>query len=246
LFLEDPYTRRGLEKPRGYAGDAVLLDFIYGTAPLPDNTTRTGLRIHKWMSEQSQAFHAVRARRALSARYIDDAISKNPRARILSIACGHLREFSLCKFDSSLWEGELLAIDQDPLSLEVVSNTHSCTHVKPVHIPIAKLLNGTAKLGKFDLIYSMGLLDYLSDELVHALVSWSTESLNPEGVLLFANFQQCAERGFMESVMRWSLTYRTSNELSRFMNPSAGTIQSFEDKHKIIAFATLTKQAPRA
>src|SRR5579872_2044960 len=29
IVLEDPYSRRAYEKPRGYAGDAVMLDYIY-------------------------------------------------------------------------------------------------------------------------------------------------------------------------------------------------------------------------
>src|SRR5215475_11877146 len=29
LVLQDPYSRRAREKPRGYAGDAVMLDYIY-------------------------------------------------------------------------------------------------------------------------------------------------------------------------------------------------------------------------
>src|SRR5262245_61405851 len=32
LFLESPFTRRAFTKPRGYAGDAVLMDLIYGAA----------------------------------------------------------------------------------------------------------------------------------------------------------------------------------------------------------------------
>src|SRR3954468_18697149 len=29
FVLEDPYSRRAHDKPRGYAGDAVMLDYIY-------------------------------------------------------------------------------------------------------------------------------------------------------------------------------------------------------------------------
>ena len=30
LLYQDPLTRRAFEKPRGYAGDAVMMDYIYG------------------------------------------------------------------------------------------------------------------------------------------------------------------------------------------------------------------------
>ena len=33
LLHRDPFTRRGFDKPRGYAGDAVLIDYLYATAP---------------------------------------------------------------------------------------------------------------------------------------------------------------------------------------------------------------------
>jgi len=45
IILEDPYVRRAFDKPRGYAGDAVMLDFIYkpgqvNASPLGCHTCR--------------------------------------------------------------------------------------------------------------------------------------------------------------------------------------------------------------
>ena len=41
---EDPYVRRAFDKPRGYAGDAIMLDFIY--KPGPVSASLLGAAIH--------------------------------------------------------------------------------------------------------------------------------------------------------------------------------------------------------
>lgn len=236
-LLDDPYTKRGFDKPRGYAGDAVLLDFIYGTAPLPENTPKRGVQINRWMYRESKAFAAVRSRRLLCAQYIDDAVLKNSTARILSVACGHLREYALCRLDKTLWTGELVALDQDRASLSVVSGTYLDGHIRTHRAAISSLLDGSANIGKFDLIYSAGLLDYLDDHLVTAFARWCVEALNPGGVVVLANFTSCEERGFMESVMHWPLLYRTEEDLRRLV---PGPARTFQDSMGVIAYAEIS------
>lgn len=62
---EDPFCARATNKPRGYAGDAELLDMLYledCAQPHRTNATRAGQQIHDyWM--QSPAAKAVRWRR---------------------------------------------------------------------------------------------------------------------------------------------------------------------------------------
>lgn len=237
-FIDDPYTRRGFEKPRGYAGDAVLLDYIYETAPLPDHTPVRGRQINKWMRQNSMAFQAVRHRREILAAQIDASVANNSSARILSIACGHLREFSLCRFDPKAWHGELIALDQDDASLAVIASTYRMHSVVPTRMSILGLLKNAHGLGKFDLIYAAGLLDYLDDETVVRLAQWSRNALNPGGTMLLANFSQCAERGFMEAVMQWPLIYRDATQLSKLVTRAVERpVDSFDDPFQIVTYA---------
>ena len=43
LLQEDPYTDRANKKPRGYAGDAVMLDYMYFNSP-PSDTSEIGIK----------------------------------------------------------------------------------------------------------------------------------------------------------------------------------------------------------
>jgi hypothetical protein len=42
LVHQCPFTYHAFTKPRGYAGDAELIDFIYGFKQTPDNLTKMG------------------------------------------------------------------------------------------------------------------------------------------------------------------------------------------------------------
>src|SRR5262249_40838581 len=68
LLHQDPFTYRAFSRPRGYAGDAALLDFIYGQEegwPVPE-ASEMGKSIFAWTT-CSSACEAVRARRGFIA-----------------------------------------------------------------------------------------------------------------------------------------------------------------------------------
>lgn len=241
LALQDPYTRRGYEKPRGYAGDAVLLDYVYGTTSVPDGTTEFGEAILHWCHHHSAAFKAVNERKGMLAQELSKAAGRVPEARCLAVACGHLRELALVDTAAPT---RVLALDQDPRCLAVVSATYG-NRVETVHSNIADVVKtGAAHLGCFDLITVAGLYDYLPDPYAMALTERMVEQLNPGGKLLIANFIDCWERGYMECFMGWSLIYRSPEALrkvARSVRADAFGVSTFADSRGVIGYLEITR-----
>ena len=106
-------TRRSYERPRGYAGDAVMLDHIYSScerrfAPYPATTEG---QVYAY-TVNAPAPRAVRFRRATLARLIDEAADRTGtgNASVASIACGHLREVDLSHAMQSRWVGHFFQV----------------------------------------------------------------------------------------------------------------------------------------
>jgi len=209
-----PYTQRGFRKPRGYAGDAVLLDYIYGSAPAPDETTPTGRAMLQWMRRESEGFRSVQWRRDYFAKRIDMLAAERPLARVASIACGHFREGQRSAAIRQGALGEVIALDHDAESLEVVASDHSAFGVKAVPGSVRDLITGKVQLADMDLIYAAGLYDYLPQPFAKRLTSRLFDSLRPGGTLIVANFVQMWERGWMEAFMDWWLIYRDHDEIA--------------------------------
>jgi len=239
---QEPFTRRCFDKPRGYAGDAVMIDYIYNRdcmVPEAGDVTAMGEQLFGFIRD-TPACAAVRARRDLVATTIDEVCARTDRPRILSVACGHLREAGLAPAVHDGRVGELVALDADALSLEVVESSNYCTDVRTVCSSIKGLFRGELAGEKFDFIYSTGLYDYLDDRMAAKLTHRMFQMLRPGGRLLVANFLRniwCA--GYMETFMDWKLIYRDSpqmEDLKSLIDPSeiADSRTFIEDNDNII------------
>jgi SAM-dependent methyltransferase len=220
----DPYASYSFRKPRGYPGDAVLMDFIYGSGSsnaVLESTSALGRSIFQQIS-QNPAFPAIQGRRDLFAQRIEAACQENQGCRILSVACGHLREGGVLRKRGIPRPARFVALDQDEASLELVASEHHESGVECLRESAIRLLSNHFDIGEFDLIYSAGLYDYLSDEFSTRLLQALVRRLAPGGGVLVANMlPDIPACGYMEAVMDWWLIYRTPEQMAEMGNQVA-------------------------
>ena len=215
LVHQDPFTSRAYSKPRGYAGDAVMLDYMYGREelwPEPD-ATPLGRAIFRYTTA-APASEGVRCRRGFVAEFLDRLTESLPHPHVLSVAAGHLREAALSSAVRRRRLGRFVALDSDSESLKEIVACYGPYGVETCHADLRKLLAGRSGLGRFDLVYSTGLFDYLQETTGRRLVRNLFEILNPGGRLLVANFlPEIRDIGYMEAFMDWNLVYRTRHDM---------------------------------
>jgi extracellular factor (EF) 3-hydroxypalmitic acid methyl ester biosynthesis protein len=73
---QDPYTHRAYTKPRGYAGDAVMMDYVYQSMP-GYSMSPMGAGVFKATTRVSMGLSVV-YRKALLSSYINDTVSHSP------------------------------------------------------------------------------------------------------------------------------------------------------------------------
>jgi SAM-dependent methyltransferase len=224
FFHRDPFTRWSFRKPRGYSGDARLLDFIYEHKNVLEDVAEAcplGQALYAY-SKYYPSCVAVRERRDLLTRYVDEiAEARAPDTEVLTIAAGHLRE---ADNSIALKQGRIarwVALDQDPMSVGSVARDFAGTRVEAIDGSVRGLLTDAYKLGSFDFIYSAGLYDYLTDAVAIRLTKRCMRMLKPNGVLLFANFSpELTDDGYMEAFMDWTLLLRSEGDMWSIVNAS--------------------------
>ncbi|MEM7202128.1 MAG: class I SAM-dependent methyltransferase [Planctomycetota bacterium] len=213
---QDPFTRHAFDKPRGYAGDAELIDYIYGYGDgivLPPCTAR-GRALYAAAMEKVPC-RAVRARKTYLAGVLEQLGRRQPGARVVSIASGHMREVGASTACRAGAFQELVAFDQDERSLAVVARDYvGIDAVRTVAGRVRALLTGRLPLEGFDLAYSTGLFDYLNRRTARALTRRMFAMLRPGGELVIANFSAGVSGvGYMEACMDWHLVYRREADM---------------------------------
>ncbi|MGI2325414.1 MULTISPECIES: class I SAM-dependent methyltransferase [Methylococcus] len=241
-----PFTRHSFTKPRGYAGDAGLIDLIYhGISARNIELDGIAEEIAKF-TLNAPAARAVRYRRELLARYIDETAAQENEPLILSIAAGHLREIELSQAALNGQIGRLYAIDQDKESVALIQREYGRYNVSASVGSVRQILNGKIKFNGLSLVYAAGLFDYLPDNIAQRLIEHMFSFLKPGGRMLVANFlPQIPDIGYMESYMDWHLIFRSADELLRLFdslpqNKVESLITTF-DPDKNIVFVEAVK-----
>jgi extracellular factor (EF) 3-hydroxypalmitic acid methyl ester biosynthesis protein len=233
MLMEDPYSARAATKPRGYAGDAALIDLAYDRI-VPEGTTALATE----MFNHSISFptsEGVRRRRDYAEQRLSRAWAKGKR--ICSLACGHLREADpLIGEDLS----NVTAVDQDPLSLDVVRANHGGT-INIVEANVIHYLRAAAKAGEqFDLIYTLGLTDYFDERAMSLLHRLMKACLAPGGEIMLANFLPGhLAIGWMDAVMDWHLIYREEADMDRHATEIGMSARTFRDPTGSIVFCEM-------
>lgn len=250
IIHECPFTAHAFNRPRGYPGDAGLIDFVYRHAaarPAEAAATETGRAVME-VAVNVPGCQAVRRRRDILARHIDEVAAARERPEVLAVACGHLRE---AEISTAVQEGRLgrfVAIDQDERSLAVAASAANAgaTSIDARNITVRHLLARQRPLGLFDLVYAAGLYDYLDARVAARLTSVLFNLLKPGGRLLVPNFRTgVREEGYMEVYMDWKLIYRSRSEIEAFageIEPDriAGT-RYFEDESGLIGYLEIER-----
>jgi SAM-dependent methyltransferase len=244
LLHGDPFTWRAFSKPRGYAGDAVMMDYIYGYG-ICDALPEIERRVFDYCTTTAAPL-AVRFRRQLLAETIDATVARLDRpAEVIAVAAGHLREADL---STAVRQGRahITAIDQDPESLEVIRRDYGAHGVDVINASVRRIIAGRTTLAPCDLIYSAGLYDYLPSAAATRLTAIMFEALRPGGRCLLANFlPDILDLGYMEGIMDWQLIYRDDADMRGLLGEidtrEIAACQQFHDPFDNITFLMVTK-----
>lgn len=245
LILTSDFLTRTNLKPRGYAGDSVMMRMVY------EREFRGRSLFSKFMHRHSvdaAAAEAVRSRRGLIAAAVGAAQQRcealGERTRVLSVACGPAWELrDVFRTEKDLEQLEVLLLDQDALALDDARETIMALELRfgarldaALTRDSVRTMVGSTDLpgrwGRFDVVYSMGLFDYLTPPVAKAVLARLYELLAPGGTLLVGNFHgRNPSRIYMEYWMDWVIYYRDEAEfleLASELPANAQTSLAFE------------------
>lgn len=251
FFLQDPLTKWSFDRPRGYSGDAHLLDLIYRHEKIADQVaaaSELGREVYEFTSHAPSSF-ANCDRRDILARHVDETAARVGKgAEILSFAAGHLREAEVSKAQAERKLGRWVAVDQDPLSIAELKESYAGTPVQAVSGSVRDLLAGKLDLGTFDFVYASGLYDYLNDKVAVKLTQRLLPLVKPGGTFLFANYSHpIIVDGYLETFMNWTLLLRSEEDMRRIIGESADPAEwdssVFFGHERNIAYGVMKRKA---
>lgn len=212
LIDNGPLHSRARNKPLGYAGDYLIIDWIYTR-----KTAKSGLgKYFDQFFHTCEAAQAVRNRKKYFINKCLELSHKSPDAvNILDLGCGPCRDV-LETFQASS-NGKNLhfhCIDHEVEAIQYASKLLRHTEAQNnIRLEQANVLRFRSNQ-KYDLIWSAGLFDYLEDGMASLLLKKLWRFLKDDGQIIFGNFSPSnPTKTGMDLALHWKLIHRSAYDL---------------------------------
>ena len=222
---------RSYPKPFGYPGDFVVMNQVY-------SGERVGGDVYSMLIHQLglEVAECIGTRMQLMCRHIKNVVRERGQgraAKILSLGCGSAREVELFLANQRATgkRADFTLIDQEEGALRYayeqtypyVMDSKGQFGVQCLHLSFTDILrwsNGMSILPPQDLIYSVGLIDYLADRRATSLVHRLYGALAPGGLLIIGNMNGTPLSNLwpMEFIADWSLEYRNEAQMMAWVD----------------------------
>ncbi|MBM9615580.1 cyclic nucleotide-binding domain-containing protein [Desulfobulbus rhabdoformis] len=236
-FMRSRFAERAYFKPKGYAGDFLMMEHIY--KDIPKGEGKLGEIIDAFCLQRPGSL-AIRGRRILMKKQLElcskPIHERGKITRIMNLACGPNRELfdflADCEYSEDI---EALCVDIDSEALQYTNqNVNIFPHRASIRLMSENVIKwslGRAKhhIEPLDIIYSVGLCDYLDPRLFRALITQCYNHLNPGGTLLLGNFTFYPDSLFLDKLLKWELIYRTQEDMYELFAPTP-----FGDKIEVL------------
>jgi extracellular factor (EF) 3-hydroxypalmitic acid methyl ester biosynthesis protein len=232
FLLLSPFVKRAYLKPLGIPGDYEMMNMLYGDH---DRGETLFARLINRYSCRVTAARAVTSRVPYMLgklnRTIERVSKEKDKVSIMSVGCGPAQEIQeLIRTNPMSDRCRVTLIDAEPEALrycqvridERKKVTRSRVKFCCLNQSVRQLILDPSSLldmmGAQDLIYAVGLFDYLPSHIAESLVQKLYRSLSEGGELIVGNLNTFNDaRYYMEYVAEWYVLYRTPEELVRLV-----------------------------
>jgi len=200
---------RALSKPRGYPGDYELLAVLY--ANVPKGRGLAGY-VDLYLLNITLT-SAIRERlRCAKSFLIEELGRRHGDVSILNVACGSIREYEGGLEHPDDTNVRITCIDTDRETLDYVESRSTTPAMRSLHIKCVshnaiRTSSAQGNIRRFDrpdILYSIGLCDYIPDKyLVPMLQGWR-ETVR-EGGVVYVAFKD--SRKYSTTVYQWHLDW---------------------------------------
>jgi len=253
-LLHDPVETNRLvcEKPLGYAGDFIIMNYIYDFHNKYLGSSSYEKLINFYTCSIPISASVVKRKEFLKKKILE-VLHSRTFPKVLSVGSGPTRELlelvREAKIVKPLYFGcldfEKKALDYVQNELQKIESKKKLyLHIEFTNKNILDLIRDRKvenTLKKYDLVYASGLSDYLFTRTAKKVIENLYRLLDKKGVLIVTNAKKenATHRVYYEMLGEWYLHHRTKRELLDWTKDIQNTNIKFEETEKESSFLFL-------